>query len=399
MQYPINLTMRPTITLGMIVKNEEFLIDQCLKSVKSLVTEIIVVDTGSTDRTIEIAKKHGARIIHHQWDGKFSSARNLYIRHATGAWVLTLDGDEQIAAKDIPRLKNLIDDRSCVGYYLPWRDYSKDHNLLEDWHPNTGQYPEEEKFSNCPGSSRSGKQLRLFRRLPGVSYSTTNVSAHVSPLDSLNKLGGKIKTENAVIHHFQYLKGANEFIFNKQKERLESEKKQIRLTPTAPLHYLNVGKTFFSLGKDAQAIQYFKRAIKLNPRDDEPYFLLGLVYQEMGKYEFAIRNFKKAISIRPESSDAWTVLGMVYDLKGEPKKAEQTLKKALRLHPSHLLAHNAIGIAYQNQGRLREAEQAFKKALKLHPQFSDAFFNLGTLYESMNDLRLAKKYYLLSQSA
>lgn len=372
--------MRPSITLGIIAKNEELLIGQCIQSVKSLVAEIIVVDTGSTDRTVEIAKRLGARIIPHRWDGKYSTARNVYVKHATGAWILALDADEKIAAKDVSSLKTFVNNHSCVGYYLPWRDYSKDHNLLNDWHPNTGQYPKEEKFSKCPGSSRSSKQLRLFRRLPGVCYSNDNWSSHISPFDSLKKLGGKIRTADVVIHHFQSLKGKNAFILKKQKERLESEKKQIKFTPTEPRHYLNVGKTLFSLGKEAQAIQYFKRALKLNSRNDEPYFLLGLVYQEMGKYEFAIRNLKKAISIRPKSSDAWTLLGMVYDVNSEHKKAEQTLKRALLLHPSHLLAHNAIGVVYQNQGRFEEAGREFKKALQLHPEFSDALFNLNALH-------------------
>lgn len=370
----------PTISLGLIVKNEELLIGQCLRSVKGLVSEMIVVDTGSDDRTVEIARQNSARVIHHRWDGKYSTARNVYLKAAKGSWMLVLDADERIAKKDHAAIRALVKKNDCVGYYLPWRDYSENHNLLSDWHPNTGQYPAEEKFSKCPGSSRSGKQLRLYRRLPGVCYSAANVSAHVSPLDSLNQLGGKIKTANAVIHHFQYLKGKNEFIFDKQNQRLETEKKQIKLTPHVPLHYLNAGKTLFSLGKDNQALRYLKQAAALDC-NDESYFLAGLVYQEMGKYDLAVQNLKKALSIRPTSADAWTVLGMVHDLMGKHKKAEKIIKKALRFHPAHLLAHNALGIAYQNQGRIRKAEQEFKTALKLHPRFSAALFNLEKLHE------------------
>ena len=86
----------PTISLCMIAKNEEKYLEQCLNSVKGLADEIIIVDTGSTDRTKEMAKNFNARIFDFKWIGDFSAARNESIRHAAKEWILVMDADEVI---------------------------------------------------------------------------------------------------------------------------------------------------------------------------------------------------------------------------------------------------------------------------------------------------------------
>src|SRR6185437_14264466 len=79
------------LSVCLIVKNEEKFIAQCLKSVQGLAQQIVVVDTGSTDRTIEIAREHGAEIHSFTWCDDFSAARNAMLEHVTGDWVLALD--------------------------------------------------------------------------------------------------------------------------------------------------------------------------------------------------------------------------------------------------------------------------------------------------------------------
>ena len=84
----------------MIVKNEEELLPQSLESIKEIVDEIIIVDTGSTDRTVGIAESYGAKIFHHTWENDFSKHRNQSISYATGDWILILDGDEEVIQWD-----------------------------------------------------------------------------------------------------------------------------------------------------------------------------------------------------------------------------------------------------------------------------------------------------------
>jgi tetratricopeptide (TPR) repeat protein len=88
----------PGISLCMIVKNEERFLEQCLRSVAGLVDEINIVDTGSRDRTVDIARQFGARVEHSEWRNDFSWARNKALAMATRRWVMQLDADEEVTA-------------------------------------------------------------------------------------------------------------------------------------------------------------------------------------------------------------------------------------------------------------------------------------------------------------
>lgn len=92
----------------MIVKNEEKYLDRCLKSVAHAVDEIIVVDTGSTDRTVEIAAGYGAKIFHFEWIDDFAAARNYSLEHVTGDWVLVLDADQYFTEDPTSAIKEFI---------------------------------------------------------------------------------------------------------------------------------------------------------------------------------------------------------------------------------------------------------------------------------------------------
>jgi glycosyltransferase involved in cell wall biosynthesis len=92
---------RPKISLCMIVKNEERYLDNCLKSVKDVVDEIVIVDTGSEDRTVEIAKNYTDKVYFHPWKNSFSEARNHYLKYAAGDWIFQIDADEELVREDV----------------------------------------------------------------------------------------------------------------------------------------------------------------------------------------------------------------------------------------------------------------------------------------------------------
>ncbi len=96
-----------TISLCMIVKNEEDVLERCLDSVKDLVDEINIVDTGSTDKTVEIAKKYTDRVFFFEWTGKFKDARNESFRHATKDYIFYLDADDVLMEEDRQKFKLL----------------------------------------------------------------------------------------------------------------------------------------------------------------------------------------------------------------------------------------------------------------------------------------------------
>ncbi|GHV14937.1 hypothetical protein AGMMS49938_11990 [Fibrobacterales bacterium] len=100
---------RPLLSICMIVKNEEKNIGECLKSAKGLADEIIVADTGSTDRTVEIAEEYGARIERTEWKKDFAAARNFSISHAKGRWVMWIDADDRVAKKTVTELRKILE--------------------------------------------------------------------------------------------------------------------------------------------------------------------------------------------------------------------------------------------------------------------------------------------------
>lgn len=96
------------LSLVMIVKNEQGNLRRCLESVKDIVDEIVIVDTGSTDKTKEIALEFGAKVFDYKWDNNFSNARNYAIKNSSGDWNLILDGDEYIPKIDLANIRNFI---------------------------------------------------------------------------------------------------------------------------------------------------------------------------------------------------------------------------------------------------------------------------------------------------
>jgi O-antigen biosynthesis protein len=141
--------MSTAISACLIVRNESQLLAGCLDSIRKLCSEIIVVDTGSTDDTCEIARGAGARVFHHRWDDDYASARNASLAHARGDWILVIDADETIAARDLPQIRRLVTRARGAGYRLLVRNYTRDFNVTWNWQPNDGSYPKEEQRSHA----------------------------------------------------------------------------------------------------------------------------------------------------------------------------------------------------------------------------------------------------------
>src|SRR3989338_5293163 len=115
---------KQTISLCMIAKDEEKYLEQCLSSVKGLVDEIIIIDTGSKDKTKEIAKKFNAKIFDFKWVDDFSAARNESLKQAAKDWILVLDADEVIEEKDLGKIKNIVENQEdFAGFQFEQRSY------------------------------------------------------------------------------------------------------------------------------------------------------------------------------------------------------------------------------------------------------------------------------------
>jgi glycosyltransferase involved in cell wall biosynthesis len=149
----------------MIVKDEAFFIQECLESATPFVDEIVVVDTGSTDGTRDIAARYADTLLDFTWIDDFSAARNAGLAAATGDWILVLDADERIAPDDFPRLREAAKSAKADGYYLIQRNYS-DEELELEWRPA----PADDPFARGWRGYRENPIMRLFRRAEGICY-------------------------------------------------------------------------------------------------------------------------------------------------------------------------------------------------------------------------------------
>ena len=133
---------RPLISLCVIARDEATFLDGCLASVREMVDEIVVVDTGSVDHTQRVAHQRGARVCEMAWEDDFTLARNYALEQALGEWILVLDCDEMLSPTDRDRLQDLLSSGDCDAYRMTTRNYcSGAHHA--GWTRCDGNYPEE----------------------------------------------------------------------------------------------------------------------------------------------------------------------------------------------------------------------------------------------------------------
>ena len=101
-------TAAPLLTAALIMRDEETVLGECLRSLQGLADEVVIVDTGSGDRSVAIAEQHGARVLHRPWDGDFAAPRNLGLEHTRGEWVLYIDADERLAPLERAELQRAL---------------------------------------------------------------------------------------------------------------------------------------------------------------------------------------------------------------------------------------------------------------------------------------------------
>lgn len=154
-----------TISLCMIVKDEESYLAQALTSAKPIVDEIIIVDTGSTDQTPAIATSFGAKVFFQEWKDDFSFHRNFSIDRATGDWILVLDADECLSSSSHAKILELVR-QPQNAYLFIQRHYSND-SRLSNFTPCSGEFPEWERSY---GGYFESALCRLFPRRKDIRY-------------------------------------------------------------------------------------------------------------------------------------------------------------------------------------------------------------------------------------
>jgi len=342
-----------TVSLCMIVKNEEQYLAKCLRSVKPVVDEMIVVDTGSTDRTKEIARAFGVKIYDFKWTDDFSEARNLSISKASGRWTFHLDADEVISSLDYEAFRKIIRQSATkqIAFLINTRNYTMDVNQVE-WTANDGKYDKEEAATGWTPS----KKVRLFRIESSIRFEYP-IHEMVDP--SLKRAGITVKECSIPVHHYGKLnkekssgkvevyyqigrKKLDEMgddtvairelaiqaeIIKKHDEAIELWERFIAIEPSVPKAYINMGISYCSLGKFEEVLETAKKAMKLAPDLKEAHYNYALGKLHLGSAAEAVSILEKLLERLGEYPPAQFLLAAAYCCDGKKEKGINELKE------------------------------------------------------------------------
>lgn len=253
---------KPRISLCMIVKNEERFLQGCLESCKEVVDEMIIVDTGSTDRTVEIAESFGAKVVHHAWNDDFSEARNVSLAYATGDWALWLDADEEIAPESRVAYRNAVDTAPAeIGAYMV---------MFRNWLTTPDR--------NGGGEMAVHHACRLFRRVPGVKFEGR---IHEQNLRSVQALGfSYLKRDDLILDHYGY-SGEIMSSRNKHERFIRMLHREVDECPDEGFrhfHLFNLGNAYFTANDMENTVKYLSLAAeKPDPTEEFTRSLFTLV--------------------------------------------------------------------------------------------------------------------------
>jgi len=354
-----HLKCSPPLSLCMIVKDEERWLGQCLSSVAQILDEIIIVDTGSKDRTREIARNYGAKVFDYCWDSNFSAARNVSLDHATRDWILILDADEVIAERDLPRIRVLCESKEFAAFSFITRNYTNNSSGAI-WVPDDSSYTESRGF---PGWFPSEK-VRLFKNDKRIRFEGV-VHELVDPC--IRKLGLPIGKCDVPVHHYgsadRSEKIASYLEWGKKKVAIEGER-----NPKACYEY---GVQCLEIGQCVQAAEAFKKALELDPKFPFADGLLGASLIALKRFDEAIDILKKAVVKEPQNAGAYNNLGSAHYGLGDFDKAARCFERAIRLNPGYAAAYKNLGMAQAQMGNLTAAKESFEKALQLNPTMEE----------------------------
>jgi tetratricopeptide (TPR) repeat protein len=342
------------LSAALIVRNEEEFLDSCLASLQGFVDEIVVVDTGSTDATKEIARAHGARVFDFPWNDDFSRARNRALDLARGEWILYIDADERILSGDFAGIRPQLQDPSFAAYHV-------------SLNPKTGL--------------TSYRILRLFRNHSTIRFlGVIHENIWPSLTRYVARTGQRVGEVELMLEHRGY------------------EGDQAR--------------------KNARNLPLLKQAVERDPARIYAWCHLADVHLASGDAAAAEHAWRKALEVvrtsRTETADdSLPYIGLLQLLCGRKEDASELLREALERFPWNLQLVWLQGRNELDVGRVEAAIPAFERLVaagitgdydrtlaydrKLLGLF--AYESLATCYFRLGNYRESRRYYGLAAAA
>jgi len=334
----------------MIVKNEQDYIADCIASVKHLIDEIVVVDTGSTDATIEQGRAAGARIFHYSWQQNFAQARNYALEQATGDWILVLDADERLEYVDGNKFDDLLFHSTVEGYFIEIESYIG--------------HGEEKIFDQV---------VRLFKNKTNYRFTGAIHEQVVGSIKANNQGGGLGHTDFKIIHRGYLNNRIQEK--NKHVRNIEVIQQALILDPYDPFLRYSLGIEYIQQEKITQANEQLTIALQ-NITGGEGYFQSVVVnlasgLLQTGQLQQAEELIDQALMVLEGDSDLMLLKGMVALHKKDYMATIGFLEQCLAGKKENTLTssiHTFCGDLYAIVDDYNNAELKYFTSLQLVPQ-------------------------------
>lgn len=376
------------IGVALIARNEARFIGGCLDSVRGIADEIVVVDTGSDDDTVEIAEQRGARVIRRPWPHDFAKARNWAIEAVSAPWILMLDADEVLVQDDIPALLQAVQAPTADAYNL--RIVS-----LADQAENLSE----------------ARVTRLFRNDPRIRWEGR---VHEQIVPSLARAGLTLASVDIRLLHYGYLQQVmtDRNKLQRNLELLDRSIQESREPAILAYLYWQRAQTLIPLRRAEEAVRDVRKAMELlhptEPLQALFWITLARAYATAGEMLKAYRTIHEGMKIFPDYTDLAYLEGTLRMQQNDWERAKEAFWQAIRMGVPRQHLQSELGVGTfkplwqlarieMQQGRPASAEAYYLKVIALQPAFRPAWRELLALLAN-NPVSVIGKHLTLVMS-
>lgn len=338
---------KETVSLCMIVQDEEDCLLGAIESVQNLTDELIIVDTGSTDRTPQLALAAGAKLFHIAWTKDFSVARNFALQQATSAWILVLDADEILKLIHPETFFALLTNDQVEGYFLQIR------NILDS--------SEDESYDQV---------VRLFRNKPLYRFEGA-IHEQVAPSILRANNGDGLASAPLTIDHFGYLKDR---LHSKEKFTRNSEilKKELIQNPDNPFLLYCLGLEYYQQASISKGLNQLSKALgRMSGHEgyfEEVLLNIALGYLRLDEIPLLTDFLSKALRMYPDHADFLFLRGTAYFRQRNYPLAAKDLERSVSIGTIKLATSYQIicllGDVHHASGNFQQACKTYIQALE-----------------------------------
>lgn len=355
------MRVKEGISLCMIVRDESEFLERCLDSVREIIDEIIIVDTGSADDSVAIAQRYDATIISTEWNGDFSQARNLSLAAASYSWILVLDADEM--------WKHTLWTKSEL---LEWLEAGSE----EVW----GYWVKVTSLLGISGEERVTDEVcRLFRNDPRIAFRGRIHEEVASSILALMPQG--IRHSDIEVVHYGYL---DEVIAAKRKDvrNMRLIRLALQQTPDQQELLYALAAEWFQQSKYDEALRLLLPLLaKLDPTcgyHSDVVLKTAYTWRELGQIELALSVVETWVTVYDDFPDLLELAAVLELDQGRADRALEWLKQA-KSAASTAVRYTSVsgagsyrsltleGMAHEQDGRWAEAEASYTEALGIQP--------------------------------